>query len=137
MSGFLKARLSKVPGPTLDTFTYDDMRGTLRLRKAIVSLYRDHIVAPGVELEAEAGTPEPRSGKVDSVLTRYLSPAPTGTPPERRAGLARCLATLKARQSLAKELKAASPTGPLSPGGFSCASTPSPLQRPPCRPGVA
>lgn len=91
----------------------------------------------GAELEAEAGTPEPRSGKVDSVLTRYLSPAPTGTPPERRAGLARCLATLKARQSLAKELKAASPTGPLSPGGFSCASTPSPLQRPPCRPGVA
>ena len=29
------------------------MRGTLRLRKAIVSLYRDHIVAPGVELEAD------------------------------------------------------------------------------------
>ena len=91
----------------------------------------------GAELEAEVTTPEPRSGKVDSVLTRYLSPAPKGTPPERRAGLARCLATLKARQSLAKELKAASPTGPLSPGGFSCASTPSPLQRPPCRPRVA
>ena len=52
-TGMLKARLSKVPGPTLDTFTYDDMRGTLRLRKAIVSLYRDHIVAPGVELEAD------------------------------------------------------------------------------------
>ena len=90
----------------------------------------------GAELEAEVSTPEPRNGKVESVLTRYLSPAPKCTPPERRAGLARCLATLKARQSLAKELKVASPTGPLSPGGFSCASTPSPLQRPPCRPRV-
>ena len=70
----------------------------------------------GAELGAEANALEPRAGKVDTVLTRYLSPAPERAPPERGKGLARCLATLKA-PVLGQGIEGRQPDGAFKPGG--------------------
>ena len=78
------------------------------------------------EIVPDVSTPGPRGGTVNAVLTRYLTPPPPAAPSGCKPGLKRCLATLKARQSAAKGVRTASPTGPLSPGAYSCASTPSP-----------
>ena len=78
------------------------------------------------EIVPDVSTPGPRGGTVNAVLTRYLTPPPPAAPAGCKPGLARCLATLKARQSAAKGVRTASPTGPFSPGAYSCASTPSP-----------